>query len=156
MLKSPQDSNTKKLMFLSALYNLEQLIKKPTRVTNTSSTLIDLIFTNQPNNISSSGVIDLGMSDHNLIYAVKNMTMPKYRQTCLRVRNYKRFNDNDFIQDLSRIPWNIITQCVNPNDSWQIWKSFFLEVIDRNAPLIYKNIKHKPVPCINSDIKKLI
>ena len=58
-------------MFLTVLYNLEQLIKEPTRVTNTSSSLVDLILTNQPNNISNSGVIDLGISDHSLIYAVK-------------------------------------------------------------------------------------
>ena len=58
-------------MSLTALYNLDQLIKEPTRVTITSSSLIDLILTNQPNNISNSGV-DLGMSDHSLIYAVKN------------------------------------------------------------------------------------
>ena len=71
ILKSPRDSNTNKLMFLTVLYNLEQLIKEPTRVTNTLSSLIDLILTNQPNNISNSGVIDLGMSDHSSIYAVK-------------------------------------------------------------------------------------
>ena len=64
MIKSPKDSSTKKFIFLSALYNLEQLIKEPTRVTSTSSSLIDLVFTNQPNNISNSGVIDLGMLDH--------------------------------------------------------------------------------------------
>lgn len=156
MLKSPQDSNTKKLVFLSALYNLEQLIKEPTRITNTSSTLIDLIFTNQPNNISNSGVIDLGMSDHSLIYAVRKIIMPKYRQVRSKVRNFKRFNDNDFVQELSAIPWYLITQCVDPNNSWQIWKSFFLECLDRHAPLIYKSIKQNSIPWINSDIKKLM
>ena len=62
----------------------------------------------------------------------------------------------DFIWELSRIPWNIITQCVDPNDSWQIWKSFFLQVLDRHAPLIYKNIKHNSVRWITSDNKKLL
>jgi exonuclease III len=62
MIMSPKDSSTKKLIFLSALYNLEQLIKESTRVASTSSSLIDLVFTNQPNNISNSVVIDLGMS----------------------------------------------------------------------------------------------
>ncbi len=55
MIKSPKDSSTNKLIFLSTLYNLEQLIKESTRVTSTSSSLIDLMFTNQPNNISNSG-----------------------------------------------------------------------------------------------------
>ena len=93
MLKSPQDSNTKKLMFMSTVYKLEQLIKKPTRVSNTSATLIDLIFTNQHNKISSSEVVDLGVSDHSLIYVVRKLPMPKFRQTRLKVCNYIRFND---------------------------------------------------------------
>ena len=57
-------------MFLTGSYNLEQLIKEPTRVTNQP---------NQPNHISNSGVIDLGMSDHGLIYAGKKMNAPKCR-----------------------------------------------------------------------------
>ena len=117
MIKSPKDSSTNKLIFLSTLYNLEQLIKEPTRVTSTSSSLIDLIFTNQPNNISNSGVIDLVMSDHSLIYAVKKVTMPKYRQTRSKVRNFKRFNETDFIEELSRIPWYLATQYMNSNDN---------------------------------------
>ena len=136
--KGPKDSSTNKLIFLSTLYNLEQLIK-------------------EPNNISNSGVIDLGMSDHSLIYAVKKVTMRKYtRQTRSKVRNFKRFNETDFIEELSRIPWYLATQYMNPNDNWHVWKSFFLEALDRHAPLIYKSIKHNSVPWINSNIKKLI
>ena len=55
---------TEKLKFLSSMYQLQQLISEPTRVTNTSATLIDLIFTNDSNNIAKSGVIYNGMSDH--------------------------------------------------------------------------------------------
>ena len=127
-------------MFLTVLYNLEQLIKEPTRVTNTSSSLIDLILTNQPNNISNSGVIDLGMSDHSLIYVVKKTSLPKCRQTRSKVRNFKRFNETDFIRELSSIPWYLITQFSNPNDCWKIWESFFLEVVDKDAPLFHKCI----------------
>ena len=156
MLKSPKDSSTNRLLFLCTLYNLEQMIKEPTRVTTTSSTVIDLIFTNKPNNISNSGVIDLGMSDHSLIYAVKKMTTPKHRQTCSKVRNFKRFNETDFIQELSRIPWYITTQCMNPNDSWHIWESFFQEALDKHAPLIHKSLRQNSVPWINSKVKKLI
>ena len=38
------------------------------------------------------------------------------------------------MQELSEIPWHQITQYEDPNDSWQIWRSFFLEVLDRHAP----------------------
>ena len=62
--KIPPESNTRKLQFLSLLYQLDQLISEPTRVTGTSATLIDLFFTNKPENIIQSGVVHIGMSDH--------------------------------------------------------------------------------------------
>jgi hypothetical protein len=87
------------------------------------------VFTNQHNNISNSGVIDLGMSDHSLIYALKKVTMPKYRQTRSKVSNFKRFNETDFIEELSRIPWYLATQYMNPNDNLHVWKSFFWKLL---------------------------
>jgi exonuclease III len=55
---------------------LKQLIKEPTRVTKSSSTLIDLILTNS-SCVSKSGVISIGISDHNLIYVVREFKRPK-------------------------------------------------------------------------------
>ena len=53
-LASPQpDINTVLLTNIVDIYNLYQLIDTPTRITNTSSTLIDVIFTNCQNNIVS-------------------------------------------------------------------------------------------------------
>ena len=49
-------------------YSLEQIIKHATRTTCSSSTLIDHILTNSREKISQSGVIDIGISDHQLIY----------------------------------------------------------------------------------------
>ena len=103
MIKTSNDSGTNKLTFLSKLYNLEQPFEEPTRVSSTSSTLIDLIYTNQPNNISYNGMIYIGMCDHSLIYAVK-ISIPNDNQTRSNIGNLKRFNDSDFIQNLSRKP----------------------------------------------------
>ena len=48
--------------------SLEQIITRPTRVTDQSATIIDHMLTNSPDKVSPSGVIDLGLSDHDLIY----------------------------------------------------------------------------------------
>ena len=77
--KTPHDLNTRKLLFLSSLYQLDQLIKKPTRVTRTSATMIDLFFANKPENILHSGMIHLGISDHSFIYALRKFNFPKSR-----------------------------------------------------------------------------
>lgn len=55
--KFSPESYTRKLQFLSLLYQLDQLISEPTRVTGTSATLIDLIFTNKPSTISHPHLI---------------------------------------------------------------------------------------------------
>ena len=79
--KFPLESNARKLQFLSSLCRLDQLINEPTRVTKTSATLIDLFFTNRLENISQSGVVHLGISDHSLIYAVRKFSLPKSRKS---------------------------------------------------------------------------
>ena len=55
---------TSKLNSIYELYQLSQLINEPTRVTLTSSSLIEHIVTNTPEKISHSGVVHTGISDH--------------------------------------------------------------------------------------------
>ena len=52
-------------------YNLEQIIKHVTRTTCSASTMIDHILTNFRKQISQSGVIGIGISDHQLIYLTR-------------------------------------------------------------------------------------
>ena len=52
-------------------YNLEQIIKHATRTTCSASTMIDHILTNFRKQISQSGVIGIGISDHQLIYLTR-------------------------------------------------------------------------------------
>ena len=52
------------------MYNLEQLIDTPTRITENSNTLIDLIFANNNHRIVASAVLHVNLSDHSLIYCV--------------------------------------------------------------------------------------
>ena len=101
--KTPLDVHTRTMQFISSVYQLEQLIKEPTRVTKSSATTIDLIFTNKVDNIAASGVIHLGISDHSLIYAVRKFAVPKTKPTIEEVRNFKHFVEVDFINDLRRV-----------------------------------------------------
>jgi hypothetical protein len=79
MLKTDKDSNfpTKKIKTLYELYQLSQLIDEATRVTMTTSSLIDHIVTNTPEKISDSGVIHTGLSDHSLVFAIRKISVVK-------------------------------------------------------------------------------
>ena len=155
--KTPLDSHTQKLKNICVLYQLSQIIDEPTRVTKFSATQIDLILAaNNPESISNHGVIEIGISDHSLIYAVKKLVPLKGQRTCSEVRNFKNFNERLFLHDLSRIPWDCVNQFNNPNDSQQVWKSFFIEVPDRHAPILRKYIKTTRIPWLNASIKQLM
>ena len=50
----------------------------------------------------------------------------------------------------------MIYQSDNPNICWQIWKSLFLEVLDKHVPLRRKRLRDDPVPWITPHVKQLI
>ena len=75
--KSTSDQQTYKLLTLSSLYQLTEIIKETTRITKKTSSLIDLTLTNKPEYILFAGVLHLGLSNHSLAYAVRKFKLPK-------------------------------------------------------------------------------
>ena len=80
-------SDGKRLMEFCSSFGLKQLITKPSRVTATSSTLIDVILVSNPNSVRTSDVIDLTISDHFLIFSKLNLRKPRLRPTKLKSAN---------------------------------------------------------------------
>ena len=64
----------------STMFCLKQLMEVPTRVTSTSSTIIDHILASFPNRVSRQGVIDDGLSDHQIIYYTRKS--PESKEVC--------------------------------------------------------------------------
>ena len=66
--------------YLVEPFALKQLIDEPTRITKTSSTLIDLILASNSENVKTTGVIDTpGISDHCLIFMAYSLKKPKFK-----------------------------------------------------------------------------
>lgn len=59
---------TKQLLLLTEENNLTQLITEPTRITQHSQSLIDVLFVSNPDHFSSAGIFPLTGSDHLAIY----------------------------------------------------------------------------------------
>ena len=91
-----------------------------------------------------------------MIYAVRKFIIPKSDPKIKIARNFKNFNVNDFLRDLSQIPWETTVIPDNPNTCWKIWKSFYLGVLDRHAPFRHVRIRGNSMPWVNSDIKNLM
>ena len=64
------------LQFYS-LHGLEQLTKSPTRVTCSTSSLMDHIPTTSQERVSQKGITDVGLSNHQLIYCTRTFSRTK-------------------------------------------------------------------------------
>jgi hypothetical protein len=81
-------SSTKKLIELLDVYQLKQLIKKPTRVTAKTRTLIDVIITQMGNtNVTTSGVIHLGIATIVWCILVAKLVPKEKNQKLLKLGN---------------------------------------------------------------------
>ena len=58
-------------------FGLTQIIKSPTRITCSSTSLIDHILASLPERISKEVVVNVGLSDHQLIYCTRKVSRIK-------------------------------------------------------------------------------
>ena len=127
-------NNSSHLLKIIDIYGLTQLITEPTRVTQFSSTLIDLCLTNSPDKISKSGVINIGISDHSAIYLTRKVThLGSNMHKNVEVRQLNNFNEAEFLRDLRLIDWNRDTTHNNRNKMWDFWKHLLASVIEKHA-----------------------
>ena len=88
------------------------------------------------------------------------MWIPKARNLpkVQTVRNYKKFDLNEFHADIKTIPFDVIKkQRVNDaNKLWLTWKAFFLTILNKHAPLITIKTTANRLPYVNADLRRLI
>lgn len=141
------------LLNFSRAYNFTQLIKEPTRITDTSRTMTDLVFANNEHRIVKSGVVPVPLSDHFLVFCIiKAGITTKTKPRILEYRSCKNFNPTLFNDDLRNIPWHIVENEDNVDDALFTWNKMFSEVADQHAPVKRRRVKGTPLPWVNSQI----
>ena len=149
-------NETRHLIELCKSYQYAQFIKEPTCITSSSESLIDLFLTNEPDKFVTSGVSHIGCSDHNSIYVSRKLTCPRSLPRILVSRQYKNFVPDDFMNDISLVPWDIIEQIDNPISAWEVWKQSFLAVANLHAPVKKRRVRNSKAPWLMPEIKRLM
>ena len=151
------DSNESRALkdFCSTL-NLTQLISTPTRVTETSETLIDVILTSSETLIKSSGVQELTISDHFIVHCTLNLKSPKPQPVSITTRSYKNFNPEDFCDDVSKVPWDTVRLFDHVDDQVSSFNKLFLEILDQHAPWKTFKAKYRKSRVMSPEIKELV
>ena len=135
------------------------VIAEPTRVTSDTRTLIDHIATNKPEHISKSRVIACGISDHELAFVNRSMRVPKIKRDSetIHIRKLKAFDSIAFLEELKSKNFDAIKDITRkPNKMWVIWKSFFLDVLNKHAPLAKIRVKGNNLPYVTTEVRRLI
>ena len=71
-------------------------------------------------------------------------------------RSFKHFKRPVFRTDISNHNWDFLSSSKDPNELWSEWKSNFLAIADKNAPIRTKRVRSQKSPWITADLKKLM
>ena len=131
---------------------------EPTRVVNSTSTLIDLAFVSTRRMVQFCETIPpLANSDHLGIYLhlsnklCKNIQKPQTR----KIWQYNLADFDQAVELLEAIEWEHLLNDSDPSLYWSAWKHYFLQIMDIFIPHITVNTKKfGNIPWINNEIKK--
>lgn len=128
-------------------FQLTQVITSPTRVTATSDTLIDHIYTTHPQHVRASKVGVFSASDHFPVVMLRKRNSTKTDiPSVITYRQYKHFNLDNFVHDLHQMPWSDVGKHADVDDALDAWMTSFVGVCDKHAPVKRRNIKRKQQP----------
>ena len=130
--------------FLNAFYNsnLRPLIDRPTRITPTSATLIDNIFSNVLTNSINAGIFVTGLTDHYPVFQITKHTPFNHRHDNNLNRNSRLFNQqriDDFYNHLNIIDWNSVLSSNSCEFAYYTFISKFLNLYDTYFP--YRSLR---------------
>lgn len=135
-------------------YNFVQLINEPTRITGTSSSLLDPIFVTNPNIIVNVGLLNADLiSDHKLVFCDLSLKTSKSISKLITYRDFKNFNYNIFLQDLHTLPWHVFIETADIDKKIQILNEFILKIFDIHAPLRQVKVTKARAPWLTDTLK---
>ena len=85
---------------------MKQIITTPTRITNNTSTLIDIIATTHCQHIKTFCTIPFGIADHEMVGCVTKVNHIKYGPKTITCRDYRNYQPDLARNDLNSKDWN--------------------------------------------------
>ena len=112
---------------------------QPTRVTTSSSTLIDHVISSKPETIKETKTLELGISDHMLVYVSLKTKLRRPPPKIINARSYSKFDLNEFRKDVEKAPWSVCSVFDDMEDVYWAWGHLFNNICNKHAP--YRQVK---------------
>ena len=128
------------------MFNMKNVIKKPTRISGNTKTFIDLIITSDTSKIKYSGTYDSGCSDHHLVYAVTNLRKERPKPKLKAIRNYKSVDLNKLREDFEYAPWQICRLFYDVDDTAWAWECVYKDIVESHITTRKAKIRSESAP----------
>lgn len=142
------------LLNLFNKYGLSQCVKDPTRVTDVTNTLLDLLVCSDSNFVQNVSVINMDdISDHKLVNFTIKISKSKPKPTYKTYRDYSNFDYNYFLDDLRNINWQYIQSLTSIDLMVEFFNNNVINLFNIHAPLKTARITKFPAPWITPNVK---
>uniref|UniRef100_A0A1Y1LAN8 Reverse transcriptase domain-containing protein n=1 Tax=Photinus pyralis TaxID=7054 RepID=A0A1Y1LAN8_PHOPY len=142
---------------LVEVMGLRQVVQEPTRVSKTTSSLIDLIILPSDKTIDTVGVIPMDtVTDHHLVfceYPINDRLTTK--DLFHTYRDFKHFDLNHFNQAMQLVSWDHIYSMTDPNDMVTFLNMNILYIFDQLAPIKTARISKPKAPWLTDTIRRM-
>ena len=152
LMNDTKNPITTELNFIIRFYQYKQVIIEATREMNVCKSLIDHFHTTTPDNTISSGVEKITISNHYMIYGVHKF--PELKGPCkiIEIRNFKHFNEQNFLRDLASTSDLNLDQYDNRNTLWLVWKYNFTTILDKHLTIKKRKEQEKGTLWVNNNL----
>lgn len=151
-LQNKNDRKVKLFLDMLATFNLRPSVHEPTRISATSSSIIDNIFINTPD--YESRVIKNGLSDH---FGIRMQIPTDWKQKNVSNKLECRIIHDDklpqFKEKMKELNWDHIIIKDNPNLSTSEFSKQFLQILDEIYPKKLYNRKTQKNAWMNNDLR---
>ena len=121
----PESREGKILADLEEVHGMQCLITKPTRITPTPETLLDVILSNKPNLFRKEGSFNQEICDNHFIYGVLKQSALQHRWKTITFRSLKNVDTDQLNGDLANAPWTVGETFDAIEDQYDAWKTIF-------------------------------
>ena len=135
---------------------LSQVITVPTRVTETTMTIIDHVCTNNLDLYARSGCVDPDLSDHMMVFTSRKQAHRSKGKKTMFIRNYRKLDPMHFCMDINNIDWSNVYEARDVNEAVNCFNSDFLNVINNHMPFKKCRVRIQQSPWVSYEMLSLI
>ena len=124
-------------MNLLSDFGILQHVSEPTRLSKTSSTLIDHVISSTPL-LATNSVQAAGISNHRIQIVEFNINIGRREPRKLWICSFKKCDWDQVRESLAKAPWNVMNMYDDINDKWE----FFHGILKHTFDLLLRSKVH--------------